>query len=128
VVNREPSIAGRRFLVLDDEFLIALDIQQVLESAGADSVVCAGNATDALKAIEAALAFDLAVLDYRLTGSTSSLYVADALMQASIPFVFLTGMRGDKQMQEKYPDVPVVEKPYDAKLLIDAIVRTLGAR
>ena len=125
MTNREPAIAGKRFLVLDDEFLIALDIQQVLESLGADSVVCVSSAHDALKAIEAAPKFDHAVLDYRLAGTTSSLDVADALVKARIPFVFLTGMRGDKQMQQKYPDTAVVEKPYDAKLLIDAISRAL---
>ncbi len=127
MINTEPSIAGKRFLVLDDEFLIALDIQQVLESAGAASVACTGNAADALKAVIAAQPFDLAVLDFRLTGSTSSLDVADALVEAKIPFIFLTGMMEDRQLK-KYPDAPVVEKPYDAKLLIGAIVRALGGR
>jgi CheY-like chemotaxis protein len=126
VSNPEPAIAGKCFLVLDDEFLIALDIQQLLESAGAGRVACTGNAADALTAIEAAQTFDLAMLDFRLTGSTSSLDVADALVKAGIPFVFLTGMRGDRQMKERYPDVPVVEKPYDEKSLIKAIIRALG--
>jgi CheY-like chemotaxis protein len=128
VTPSESAIAGKRFLVLDDEFLIALDIQQVLESAGAAGVSCTGNAADALKAIDGTQKVDLAVLDYRLTGTTSSLDVADALAKAGIPFVFLTGMRGDKQMKQHYPDVPVVEKPYQAGLLIEAIVRALGKR
>jgi CheY-like chemotaxis protein len=123
----EPSIAGKRFLVLDDEFLIALDIQQVLEAAGAAAVACTGNAADALNAIKAAQRFDLAVLDFRLAEGTNSLDVADVLVEAKIPFVFLTGMLGDPELK-KYPNAPVVEKPYDAQLLIDAIVRALGAR
>lgn len=127
MIKSEPSIAGKRFLVLDDEFLIALDIQQVLESAGAARVACTGNATDALKAVNAAQPFDVAVLDFRLTGRTSSLDVADALIEAGIPFVFITGMLGDQQLK-KYPNAPVVEKPYDAQLLIDAIGRALGGR
>jgi CheY-like chemotaxis protein len=127
VINSEPSISGKRFLVLDDEFLIALDIQQILESAGAASVICAGNADDALKAINAAPTFDLGVLDFRLTGTDSSMNVAAALAAAGTPFVFLTGMQGDNRMKQ-FPNAPVVEKPYDAKLLIDAIVRALGGR
>jgi CheY-like chemotaxis protein len=127
VINSEPSISGKRFLVLDDEFLIALDIQQVLESAGAASVICAGNAGDALKAIQTAPTFDLGVLDFRLSGTDSSVDVAAALTAAGTPFVFLTGMRGDEQMKQ-FPKAPVVEKPYDAKLLVDAIVRALGGR
>jgi CheY-like chemotaxis protein len=126
VTTPEPAITGKRFLVLDDEFLIALDIQQVLESLGAANVVCAGNAADALNVIQTAQTLDLAVLDFRLTGATSSLDVADALAKAGKPFVFLTGMQGDKQMQRRYPDVPIVEKPYDVKLLIEAIIRALG--
>ena len=125
--NPVPAIAGKRFLVLDDEFLIALDIQQVLESAGAAAVACTGNAADALHAITSAQPFDLAVLDFRLEGRTSSLDVADALVDAAIPFVFLTGMRGDRELK-KYPDAPLVEKPYNARLLIDAIVRALAGR
>jgi CheY-like chemotaxis protein len=127
VINTEPSIAGKRFLVLDDEFLIALDIQQVLESAGAVSVTCTGNADDALKAIKASPAFDLGVLDFRLSGTDSSLNVAAALAAAHTPFIFLTGLRGDEQMK-KFPNALVVEKPFDAKLLIDTIVRSLGGR
>ena len=127
VANLEPAVAGKRFLVLDDEFLIALDIQQVLESFGAGSVICAGNAQDALKAIETGPKFNLAVLDFTLSGSTSSLDVAAVLAKTGTPFVFLTGIRGDKQMK-LYPDAPVVEKPYDAKLLIEAIGRALTAR
>jgi CheY-like chemotaxis protein len=127
VIKSDPSLAGKRFLVLDDEFLIALDIQQVLESAGAAAVACTGNAADALKAVKAAEPFDLAVLDFRLEGRSSSLDVADALFEAKTPFVFLTGMLGDRELK-KYPDAPVVEKPYDAQLLIDAIVRALAGR
>lgn len=128
MVQAEPSITGKRFLVLDDEFLIALDIQQLLEAKGAAQVVCTGNAADALTAIASTPRFDVAILDFRLTGSTSSLDVADALAKAKIPFVFLTGMRGDKQMSERYPDTPLVEKPYDAALLMQAIIRALATR
>lgn len=127
MIKSEPSIAGKRFLVLDDEFLIVLDIQQVLEAAGAAAVVCTGNSADALQAIKSVQPFDLAVLDFRLEGKTSSLEIADVLVAAAIPFVFLTGMLGDRELK-KYPNAPVVEKPYDARLLIDAIVRALAGR
>jgi hypothetical protein len=36
-------------------------------------------------------------------------------------------MLGDRELK-KYPNAPVVEKPYDAQLLIDAIVRALAGR
>src|SRR3569832_2994457 len=54
-------LTGKRCLVVDDEFLIALDIQQALEQAGAAEVVCAGTTAEALAAVKAAR-FDVAVL------------------------------------------------------------------
>ena len=121
-------LTGKRCLVVDDEFLIALDIQQALEQAGAAEVVCAGNAAEALAAVRTS-GFDFAVLDVRLgrTGG-SSLPVAAVLAEAKTPFVFLTGLRGDSAEARAHPDAPVVEKPYDAQALLAAIGRaTEGA-
>ena len=120
------SLHGMRCLVLDDEFLIALDIQQILEAAGAASVTCAASAEDALAALRRGEPYDLAVLDLKLSGPMpTSLAIAGLLTQQKLPFVFLTGARPDDALLKKYPDVPVVEKPYQAKLLLDAIGRTL---
>lgn len=117
---------GKRCLVLDDEFLIALDIQQILEAAGALEVVCAGNIGDALAAIER-VAFDLAVLDLKLSGTPpTSLIVAEALYKKGTPIVFLTGVRGDDVHTKQFPRAPIVSKPYDTALLLKAAQRALG--
>jgi CheY-like chemotaxis protein len=129
VPNIEASLAGKRGLVLDDEFLIALDIQQILESAGAASVTCAGNAEDALAALASSVAFDFAVLDVILSGATrTSLTVAAALAERNTPFIFLTGMRGEDVHTRKFPKAPVLEKPYEASLLLSAVLRALTAQ
>lgn len=122
-------LAGLRCLVLDDEFLIALDIQQILETAGAAVVVCAGSAADALAALRKARRFDLAVLDVMLSGASDSLTVAAVLSQQRTPFIFLTGMRTkDVQHVARFPNAPLVEKPYQAGLLLEAIARALASR
>ncbi len=108
----EPLLIGKRCLVLDDEFLIALDIQHILEAAGA-IVTCVSEAADALAAIRSGPRFDLAVLDVVLSGATRpSLTVAAALAMQRTPFVFLTGMRGEDMHTREFPNAPVVEKPY----------------
>ena len=124
----EKILAGRRCLVMDDEFLIALDIQQILEAAGA-SVVCATNAADALAAMGEKFKFDLAVLDVQLAESAdiTSLDLARILAKQRMPFVFLTGMRRSDLHEMDFPDAPVVEKPYEAPLLLAAVVRALEA-
>ena len=69
VPDPKTPLAGLRCLVLDDELLIALDIQQILEAAGAAQVLCAGNAADAMAALRGGQVFDLAVLDVILGGA-----------------------------------------------------------
>ncbi len=125
----ETLLACKRCLVLDDEFLIALDIQQILEAAGAKTVICAGNAEDAIAAIRNGPRFDLAVLDVVLSGATrTSVMVAAALIAQNTPFVFLTGMRGEDVHTREFPKAPVVDKPYQPPLLLDAVLRALASR
>ena len=117
-------IAGKRCLVMDDEFLIALDIQQTLESAGA-TVVCLGDAGAALKLLRDGVTFDCAVLDIVLGGpGQNSLTVATILTEQGTPFVFLTGMRADEHAKG-FPNVAVLEKPCRAEALMDALRRAL---
>jgi len=119
-------LTGRRCLVLDDEFLIALDIQQILELAGAKHVASVATASEAIALLRREPKFDLAVLDLKLGGSEdNSLGVASELARMGTPFVFLTGMRVDSVHVREFPQAPVVAKPYDALALLDAVQRAL---
>jgi CheY-like chemotaxis protein len=127
-VLTQSALSGKRCLVLDDEFLIALDIQQILERAGAVHVVCVASAAEALDLLRREPTFDIAVLDVKLSGpERNSLGVAEVLAGNGTPFVFLTGMRGDDVHAQRFPEAPVIEKPYDATALLDAVQRTLVA-
>jgi CheY-like chemotaxis protein len=119
-------LTGRRCLVPDDEFLIALDIQQILELAGAKHVASVATASEAIALLRLEPKFDLAVLDLKLGGSEdNSLGVASELARMGTPFVFLTGMRVDNVHVREFPQAPVVEKPYGALALLDAAQRAL---
>ena len=125
--NSDSLLNGKRCLVLDDEFLIALDIQQILELAGAQHVACVATASEAIELLRREPKFDCAVLDVKLGASEgNSLGVASVLTNAGTPFVFLTGMRVDNVHARKFPQAPVVEKPYDALALLDAVRRALN--
>ena len=122
----DSLLNGKRCLVLDDEFLIALDIQQILELAGAKHVASVASASEAIELLRREPKFDLAVLDVKLGGAEGhSLGVAAMLAKAGTPFVFLTGMRVDNVHAKKFPQAPVVEKPYDALTLLDGAQRAL---
>ncbi len=129
MADREQLLAGKSCLVLEDEFLIALDIQDIFEAAGAARVTCIGNADEALRALRAGNKFDLAVLDVNLGGATrDSFSVAAALAVQKTPFVFLTGMQRDTALPAGYAYVPVVEKPYQQADVLDAIRRVIAGQ
>jgi len=126
LVKPDSLLVGKRCLVLDDEFLIALDIQQTLELAGAAHVACVATASEALALLRANPDFDVAVLDVKLSGADrNSLGVAALLSAKGTPFVFLTGMRVDDLHAKQFSQAPVIEKPYDAATLLDAVRRAL---
>jgi CheY-like chemotaxis protein len=125
MADTSAFIAGKRCLVVDDEFLIALDIQQTLEAAGA-RVTCIGDADEALAALAGGAQFDVAVLDLKLSGFTrDSTSVAALLTERGVPFVFLTGLRAGNELAKTFPHAPLVEKPYRIELLMDALRRAL---
>jgi CheY-like chemotaxis protein len=126
VTDSQSFIAGKRCLVVDDEFLIALDIQQALEGAGA-VVTSIGDAGPAMDALRGGARFDIAVLDIKLTGPGDSMALAALLTERRIPFIFLTGMRADSADAQRYPNAPVVEKPFQLELLVEALRQALRA-
>jgi CheY-like chemotaxis protein len=122
----DPIFGGLHCLVLDDEFLIAFDIQEMLENAGAANVACAGTLKEAMEALTGPSKYDIAILDLKLGGAMAEgLQVAAELAARKIPFVFLTGMRAEELPADAYPGVPVVEKPFQAQDLLDALRKVL---
>ena len=83
------ALEGIRVLVVEDEFLVATLIEDMLVAAGC---VVAGPIPRLSKALDAVGSgtFDAAVLDVNLGGDR--VYpVADALSRRNVPFVFVTG-------------------------------------
>jgi CheY-like chemotaxis protein len=118
---------GKRFLVVEDEFLILLDIQHILESAGAAHVATAGRLSEAER-ILARESFDAVLLDLKLDKETS-LEFAKQLAARKIPFLFMTGAPAEaKQAQDFGDDVLVVGKPFDSATLLAALSKALAGR
>lgn len=122
----DSLVRGKRCFVLDDEFLIALDIQQILERAGASPVTSVASAAEAIEVLGREPKFDLAVLDVKLGLEQNSLDVAALLHTQGVPFVFLTGVRANDVHAKKFPNAPVIEKPYDATALLRAVQHALA--
>lgn len=114
-----------RCLLVDDEFLVALDMQSILESAGAAEVLSFSSQGPALNAAAGEGRIDVAVLDFKLGADATSLPIAAVLAAKKIPFVFLTGMSRDSEHLRGHPTVPLVQKPFSAESLLAALRRAL---
>jgi light-regulated signal transduction histidine kinase (bacteriophytochrome) len=116
-------LSGVKVLLVEDQMLIAMDLEAMLATKGATQTVTTGSSEDALKTLQR-FAPDVAVLDINL-GVGTSINVAEELLKRNIPFVFATGY-GDKSfIPATFASVPVVRKPYDSDELIQAIARVL---
>jgi two-component SAPR family response regulator len=104
------DLAGRRALVVEDHFLIALDMEVMLRALGVRSVDLANCIGDALTAIERKLP-DFAILDLKLGAKMTALPIAEVLLDRAIPFVFVTGYDDFTVVPTSMRDAPVVRKP-----------------
>ena len=116
-----PLLAGRRILVVEDDYLVAMIIVDLLEDAGAEVLGPIGSVEEAITFIEdGSQPFDSAVLDVNLHGRRSY-PIADVLVARSVGFVFATGY-GGAILEEKYRRHPRCEKPFDQATLLTALV------
>ncbi len=118
--NRDESnLAGLHILVVEDEFLVALEVEAALERMGCSIV---GPFARLAKALEAArnAPLDGAVLDINLNGEM--VYpLAELLVGQSVPFVFITGYAA-ADLPENFRPFRRLQKPLDAEALRKAFL------
>jgi two-component SAPR family response regulator len=118
-------LEGRRILIVEDEVLIALDLENILKQTGAEVIGPMATVSDALACLSDHAPVDGAVLDVNL-GGEFVFPVADALMESRVPFLFLTG-HSDDHLPARHHDRPVIRKPYLASHLLEALRTTIDA-
>lgn len=117
----ECRLDGRSILILEDEYLIAMDVEQSCLEWGASEVTIL-RSLDQLRALPLeTLRFDAAIVDLRLGGESTTPF-AHELASRRVPFVFATGLSDVGELAESFPDVPVIGKPYSG----DELVRILS--
>ena len=125
----EPSpvptlLDGLRILVLEDEFLIAMDVEQLCRDHGAQEVVIARDLTE-IDDRKVATQFDAAIVDLML-GGTSTLKFAAGLRETGMPFVFASGYSDADEIRTSFPGVRLVTKPYSGEDLVAAVAAAYG--
>jgi CheY-like chemotaxis protein len=117
-------LRDRRILVVEDEYLIAINLQDALENAGSIVVGPVPSVDKALQAIDSESHIDAAVLDVNLGGALSY-GVADKLIARKIPFVFTSGYE-DNVLRSRYSGVKNCPKPYLFQAIEEALVEAIS--
>jgi DNA-binding response OmpR family regulator len=110
-------LEGLKILVLEDEFLIAMDVEQLCRDHGASDVEIRATLEEKL---DDDATFDAAIIDVML-GGNSTLDFARRLRERDVPFIFSTGFADNQDIARLFPGVAVVGKPFSGETLISAV-------
>jgi len=113
-----------RILIVEDEMLVAMNIEDMLLDLGHEVAGIASRLEPAL-ALAREGEFDVAMLDVNLAGE-QSFPVADMLLHRGIPFLFATGY-GAKGIPDSYQMHPVLQKPFRMGELSEMLKSSIAA-
>jgi PAS domain S-box-containing protein len=115
------SMNGKRILLIEDEALVAMEIESELIAAGCEVIGPAANIDSAMKLIEKSQ-IDAALVDANLAGRPVD-ELAIALTKKGVPFAFATGY-GRDGLPKEFRDELVLTKPFSGEEML-AVVRQL---
>jgi CheY-like chemotaxis protein len=115
----------RSILIVEDEPLIAMMLEDFLDSLGHKVIGTCESVEDALALVESG-GFDVAIIDVQLKDGKNVWPVADRLADAGTPFVIATGGHVEPP-PERHADVPVLSKPYTIDAIEPAIALACAA-
>ena len=122
MLDRKTNQSRARVLVVEDEPLIALDLEEILVSAGFSVVGPAGSVAAAIGLIERR-PVDVALLDANLGGYPVD-DIAAALTRANIPFAFATGHQREG-LPRSFAAARVLGKPFNPTDVISTVTELL---
>lgn len=101
-------LSKKRLLIVEDEYLVAMDLAEAVEQLGAEVTEIAGSLQQAMAA--AVDDIDGALIDVQL-GKEKSFPVVEKLSAAGIPFILMTGY-DVSILPEDMRDHPRIAKPF----------------
>ena len=125
--NRTPDATRPKILVVEDEFLLAAELEHHLQQAGFTVV---GIASSAEEALEFAISEkpDLAVMDIRLAGPRDGIEAAICLRsQLGIPSIFATAHADEATRKRSEAAQPLgwLHKPFSGSALIAMVKKAI---
>jgi CheY-like chemotaxis protein len=124
----DRGLAGRRVLLVEDDWLVRLLMVETLEEAGLD-VVQASDGDEAERLIDGADGFDLLLTDVGMPGRLDGIGLAEHARERhpSLPVVYVTG-RPDLMLGRTRlgPHDAFLPKPYGPFEVLAAVRRLLA--
>jgi CheY-like chemotaxis protein len=115
------GFGGLRVLVVEDEPVVAMCLEDILDSLGCVTIGPASRLAEGLALAEQG-GLDAAILDINLGGERSTA-IAQALQERCIPFVFASGYGSPP---EGFSSPPLIEKPYREAEVVAALIALIG--
>ena len=103
------DLSGLRVLVVEDDFLIAMDIKGAIERLGGHVVGPIGRLEQAQDLARREV-FDAAILDVKLDGEVT-FPLAEELLTRGVPIALATGY-DVASLPENFQGVPLLRKPF----------------
>jgi two-component SAPR family response regulator len=103
-------LSGTKLLVVEDEVLIAMEVEEMSAALGAEVVGSFSRVTDALRALERETVTG-AILDIHLDGEMT-LDLVDVLLERGCPILFVTGS-APESIPQAYRQLPRLRKPFN---------------
>jgi CheY-like chemotaxis protein len=116
---------GRSILIVEDEPLIAMMLEDFLDSLGHRIVGSCETVADAMAMVEKG-DFDVAIIDVQLKNGEKVWPVADRLADTGKPFVLATGGHVEPP-PERHAGAPVLSKPYTIDAIEPALAEACSA-
>ncbi|MEM8827546.1 MAG: response regulator [Pseudomonadota bacterium] len=116
---------GRTVLLVEDELLIAMDIEAELVDRGVKVCGPVTRVSEGIPIVENDCEdVDAAILDVNLRGE--DVYpIAERLAARGVPFLFHTGHGDAQKLQARFGRIPVCAKPVQTSELIDEVARLI---
>lgn len=118
---KQLPMAGARILHIEDELLIAMEVESICLDQGATSFTHISKLDDAERADPAV--FDVAMVDLTLRGR-STVEVARKLDAAGVPLIFVSG-QDRAAIADSFPAAQFIDKPFNSNGLTQAIATAL---
>jgi DNA-binding response OmpR family regulator len=118
-VNDNKPLSGVRVLVVEDDTLLAMDLEETLIDAGAIVVGVCQTLDDGMTPANDD-DFAVAVLDFSL-GTDNVSPLARRLVRRGLPFVLYTGKSRAEPSLAEWADREIVQKPAPSRVLLSAL-------